>query len=95
METKEMVDWLRRKAMVAGGNVEEKAMFGVIAARLEDRDETCRMYERTRELAESRVYRKKYVEYWRKKKGKSELSYPDFDSVYEEWWGLLNGNKEV
>lgn len=77
METKEMIELLRSKEMVE------------IADRLKDLEMLCKVFIRARELAEEREYRKKYVEWWRKKNGKSDLDYPDFDDVYKDWFDGL------
>ena len=58
---------------------EAAAVIAALAYEVED-------LERILCLMKSRKGYVRYVEYWRKKKGKSDLCYPDGDQVYRDFW---------
>jgi hypothetical protein len=47
------------------------------------------------DIFNERENRKKYLKYWRAKNNKSDLSYPDGDEVYREFFELLERNEDL
>jgi predicted CopG family antitoxin len=85
MGSKSIVERLR--------NCAEKRVFSVglltdAADRIEELEELVEDQIRIRAMFNNRKGRKRYIDYWRKKNGKSDLTYPDADEVYQEFWEL-------
>ena len=50
-------------------------------------------YERILDLADNRIYRKKYLE--ERRKEQPDLLYPDADEIYQRYYELKQENKEL
>lgn len=77
-------------------NCAEKRVFSVdlltrAADRIEELEELVEDQNRVWSMFNNRRGRKRYIEYWRKKNGRNNLTYPDADEVYKEFWELKDG----
>jgi len=52
---------------------------------LEDLVETTDTYRRIEELRRNREHTSNWIKYWRKKNNQNNLTYPDWDSIFEDW----------
>ena len=51
--------------------------------------------ERILQMFDNRKNRKRYLAYWRKREGRSDLCYPDGDQIYEDFWKVKEENDEL
>ncbi len=63
-------------------------LLKIAADRIEDLQETVDVFIFAQDLLRKRKGYKRYLEYWRKKNGKSDLCYPDGDQVYKDFWEM-------
>lgn len=59
------------------------------ADRIEELEGQVEEFDTILDIFNRREGRKKYLEYWRKKNGKSDLSHPDADEVYKDFFEQL------
>lgn len=63
------------------------------ADRILDLETIVKMHEYADELLDKKAER--YVEYWRKKNGKSDLCYPGRVTIYQDFFELLEENERL
>ena len=57
--------------------------------RIEELEESLAEWEHIFDMLNDRENRHKYVDWWRKRNGKDELTYPDGDEIYKDFWHLM------
>ena len=63
--------------------------------RIEELQELVADMDRILHMFDKREGRNRYLKYWRKKNGKSDLTYPDGDEVYKEFWELKDSFERI
>lgn len=85
METNELIEHLREM----GKHDDRNPNYYLLAAdRLEDLQESVDIWMATFDMLNDRENRHHYLDYWREKNGESELTYPDGDQVYKDFFAV-------
>ena len=85
METTELIEHLR----MMGRTDDRNPNYYLLAAdRLEDLQEDVDGWVASYDMLNKRVGRRAYMDYWREKNGESNLTYPDADEVYMDFFAL-------
>ena len=87
-ETAEMVERLRKRAMVGRMEVRDKLLVLKAADMLEDLRQDVDEWIACFDMLNDRENRHKYLDYWREKNGEDELCYPDGDEVYKDFFEM-------
>jgi hypothetical protein len=85
METNELIEHLR----IMGKSDDRNPNYYLLAAdRLEDLQESVDTWMATFDMLNDRENRHHYLDYWREKNGESNLTYPDGDEVYKDFFAM-------
>lgn len=83
METTELIEHL----LIMGKTDDRNPNYYLLAAdRLEDLQESVNTWMATFDMLNDRENRHHYLDYWRAKNGESDLTYPDGDQVYKDFF---------
>lgn len=86
METTELIEHLR----IMGKSDDRNPNYYLLAAdRLEDLQESVNTWMATFDMLNDRENRHHYLDYWREKNGESNLTYPDGDQVYKDFFAMM------
>ena len=91
METKDLVLFLRGYIIA----IKEKGQYLLAdrleqcADRLEDQEQSIMVWMRAFDILNDRENRHHYLEYWREKNGKNDLTYPDGDEIYKDFFAMM------
>lgn len=85
METTELIEHLRTMGKFNDGNPN---YYLLAADRLEDMQESVNTWMATFDMLNDRENRHHYLDYWREKNGESDLTYPDGDQVYKDFFAM-------
>lgn len=90
METRNLVLFLRGCAMGAkdGGRDLDSYMLTQAADRLEQREQDVEEWIRIFDILNDRENRHHYLEYWREQNGENDLTYPDGDQIYKDFFAM-------
>lgn len=91
METNDIVVWLRGYALglTHAGNQTAAERITEAADRLEDLKQRVADWMQIFDILNDRENRHHYLEYWRAKNGESDLSYPDGDEIYKDFFAMM------
>ena len=85
METNELIEHLR----IMGRTDDRDPNYYLLAAdRLEDLQESVNIWMATFDMLNDRENRHHYLDYWREKNGESDLTYPDGDEIYKDFFAM-------
>lgn len=91
METKEMIGWLRGFAagLRKNGDAPYAETMLIVAERLEEQEQSIEDWVQIFDILNDRENRHHYLEYWREQNGESDLTYPDGDQIYKDFFAMM------